>query len=44
MLDAALSRSCEIVAHNYEQGELLTDYAKDPAKERELIAHPGGIA
>jgi peptidoglycan/xylan/chitin deacetylase (PgdA/CDA1 family) len=37
MLDAALERGCEIVAHNYEQGELLTDYAKDPARERELI-------
>ena len=37
MLDAALSRGCEIVAHNYEQGELLTDYAKDPAREREVI-------
>ncbi|MFO1427837.1 MAG: hypothetical protein U1F11_12870 [Steroidobacteraceae bacterium] len=37
MLDAALERGCEILAHNYEQGELLTDYAKDPARERELI-------
>ena len=37
MLDAALERGCEIVAHNYEQGELLTDYAKDPERERELI-------
>jgi peptidoglycan/xylan/chitin deacetylase (PgdA/CDA1 family) len=37
LLDAALERGCEIVAHNYEQGELLTDYAKDPARERDLI-------
>ncbi len=38
MLDAALARGCEILAHNYEQGELLTDFAKDPDKEREVIA------
>ena len=38
MLDAALARGCEILAHNYEQGELLTDYARQPDKERELIA------
>ena len=38
MLDAALERGCEILAHNYEQGELLTDFAKDPAREREVIA------
>src|SRR5262249_18245599 len=25
------------VAHNYEQGELLTEYAKDPKKEREVV-------
>jgi allantoinase len=37
MLDAALARGCEILAHNYEQGELLTDFAKDPAAERRLI-------
>ena len=37
MLDAALSRGCEILAHNYEQGELLTDFAKDKAAERRLI-------
>lgn len=37
MLDAALSRGCEILAHNYEQGELLTDFAKDPEAERRLI-------
>jgi len=38
MLDAALRRGCEILAHNYEQGELLTNYAKDPEKERDVIA------
>jgi peptidoglycan/xylan/chitin deacetylase (PgdA/CDA1 family) len=38
MLDAALSRGCEILAHNYEQGELLTDFAKQPEREREIIA------
>lgn len=38
MLDAALSRGCEIVAHNYEQGELLSDFANDPARERDIIA------
>lgn len=38
MLDAALKRRCEILAHNYEQGELLTDFAKQPAKERAIIA------
>jgi peptidoglycan/xylan/chitin deacetylase (PgdA/CDA1 family) len=37
MLDAALARGCEILAHNYEQGELLTDFAKDPARERDII-------
>jgi peptidoglycan/xylan/chitin deacetylase (PgdA/CDA1 family) len=37
MLDAALKRGCEIVAHNYEQGELLTEFAKDPARERDVI-------
>ena len=37
MVDAALSRGCEVIAHNYEQGELLTRYTFDPAAERELI-------
>lgn len=37
MLDAALARGCEILAHNYEQGELLSDYAQDPAREREVV-------
>lgn len=37
MVDAALSRGCEILAHNYEQGELLSDFAKHPKKERKII-------
>ena len=37
MVDAALARGCEILAHNYEQGELLTDFAKHPKKERDVI-------
>ncbi len=37
MLDAALKRGCEIVAHNFEQGELLTEFAQDPVRERDLI-------
>jgi peptidoglycan/xylan/chitin deacetylase (PgdA/CDA1 family) len=37
MLEAALRRGCEIVAHNFEQGELLSDYASDPARERDVI-------
>lgn len=38
MLDAAMSRGCEILAHNFEQGELLTDFAKQPERERDVIA------
>ncbi len=37
IVDAANSRGWEIVAHNFEQGELLSDYAMDPAKERDVI-------
>ncbi len=37
MLDAALELGCEIVPHNYEQGELLTDFADDRRKERQVI-------
>jgi len=37
MVDAAVERGCEILAHNYEQGELLTDYAMEPAREREVV-------
>jgi peptidoglycan/xylan/chitin deacetylase (PgdA/CDA1 family) len=37
MVEAAMDRGWEIVAHNYEQGELLCDYANDPDKERDVI-------
>ena len=37
MVDAAKERGWEILAHNYEQGELLTKFAHDPEGERELV-------
>jgi allantoinase len=37
MVQAAMDRGWEIVAHNYEQGELLCDYAHDPDKERDVV-------
>lgn len=37
IVDAVKSRGWEIVAHNFEQGELLSDYAKDPKQERATI-------
>jgi allantoinase len=37
ILDAALERGFEIVAHNYEQGDLLSRYAADPEGERRLV-------
>lgn len=37
MTDACLDRGWELLAHNYEQGELLTDHAHDPETEREVI-------
>jgi peptidoglycan/xylan/chitin deacetylase (PgdA/CDA1 family) len=37
MTDAVLARGWELVAHNWEQGELLTDYAKDAEGERALV-------
>jgi allantoinase len=37
MVDAALKRGCEILAHNYEQGELLTDAAFDIEREQSII-------
>ena len=48
VIDAALERGWEIVAHNYVQTELLTDYMFDEAKEREVIRAtlqglPGGL-
>lgn len=38
MVQAAMDRGCEILAHNYEQGELLTRFAHDRERERERIA------
>lgn len=37
VIDAALERDWEIVAHNYVQDELLTDYMFDEAAERDVI-------
>ena len=37
MTDAVLERGWELLTHNWEQGELLTDYANDPAREREVV-------
>ncbi len=37
MVDGCLERGWELLAHNWEQGELLTDFARDPAKEREVV-------
>lgn len=37
MVQACLDRGWELVAHNYEQGELLSDYTHDIEKERDVI-------
>ncbi len=37
MTSAVLERGWELLAHNWEQGELLTNFANDPAQEREII-------
>ena len=37
IVEATMQRGWEILAHNYEQGELLTDYAQDIEKERDVI-------
>jgi peptidoglycan/xylan/chitin deacetylase (PgdA/CDA1 family) len=37
MTDACLARGWELITHNWEQGELLTDFAKDPAAERAVV-------
>ncbi|HEX7873094.1 MAG TPA: polysaccharide deacetylase, partial [Sphingobium sp.] len=37
MTDAVLERGWELLTHNWEQGELLTNFANDPAKEREVV-------
>lgn len=38
MVEAAKQRGWEILAHNYEQGELLSNYAHNIEKERDVIA------
>ena len=37
VIDAANERGWELVAHNYVQTDLLTNYFEDPEKEREVI-------
>eukprot|EP01037_Dinobryon_pediforme_P029797 gene29797-33598_t len=37
MTDAVLKRGWELLTHNWEQGELLSNFAGDPAKEREVV-------
>lgn len=37
MVEAAEQRGCEIIAHNYEQGELLWKHAHDIDAERQVI-------
>lgn len=37
MTDAVLERGWELLAHNFEQGELLTNYAQDEMAERDVI-------
>ena len=37
IVDAAIERGWELVCHNYEQGDLLTNYQSDPLAEEELI-------
>jgi len=37
IVEAAKEREWEIIAHNYEQAELLADFAHDRQKEREIV-------
>ena len=37
IIDAALERGWELIAHNYEQGDLLTNYDGNPDDERTLV-------
>lgn len=37
MVDACLERGWELLAHNWEQGELLSNFAHQPDKEREIV-------
>ena len=39
IVEHAKKKGYELVAHNYEQGELLTRFTHDEAKEREVIAN-----
>jgi allantoinase len=39
IIEHAKSKGYELVAHNFEQGELLTRFTHDEAKEREVIAN-----
>ncbi len=38
MVEGALERNCELIAHNFEQGELLTQFHDRPDLEEEVIA------
>lgn len=37
MVDACLERGWELLAHNWEQGELLTEFEHEPERAREII-------
>jgi allantoinase len=37
MTDAVLDRGWELLAHNWEQGELLTEFANDLVRERDVL-------
>jgi hypothetical protein len=37
MTDAALERGWELLTHNWEQGELLTNFAAQPEVERDIV-------
>lgn len=37
MTKAVLDRGWELLTHNWEQGELLTNFHTDPAREREIV-------
>ncbi len=43
MVEAAMDRGCELVAHNYEQGELLWKHANDIDAERQVIKKTLGV-
>ena len=37
MTEAVLERGWELIPHNWEQGELLTEFAADPERERAVV-------